>query len=99
MAGFALIAAYGCIALKGPQGLAALIEKHREIRRLQEQNIFIARENERRRERIQRLKESPSEQQMQIRKQLKLQKPGETTFILPDAPKGTSPESKPQDPE
>ena len=40
-----------------------------------------------RRERIRRLKDSPSEQQMEIRKQLKLQKQGETTFILPDSPK------------
>ena len=86
-AGFALIAAYGLVALKGPQGIQALLAKHREIRELQEQNSTLARENERRRERIQRLKDSPSEQDMEIRKQLKLQKPGETTFILPDAPK------------
>ena len=37
--------------------------------------------------RIRRLEESPSEQEMEIRKQLKLLKPGETTFILPDGPK------------
>jgi cell division protein FtsB len=92
VAGFALIGGYGWIALKGPQGLQALIEKHREIQRLQEQNIVISRENERRRERIRRLAESPSEQQMEIRKQLKLQKPGETTFILPESPKGTKAE-------
>jgi len=93
--GFALIAGYGWMALKGPQGLQALIDKHREIQRIQEQNIVISRENERRRERIRRLQQSPSEQQMEIRKQLKLQKPGETTFILPESPKGT----KPEDPE
>jgi hypothetical protein len=46
----------------------------------------MARENQRRRERIRRLEESRSEQEMEIRKQLKLQRPGETTFILPDAP-------------
>lgn len=84
---FALIMAYGLVALKGPQGIGALLAKHREIRDLQEQNAALARENERRQERIERLKDSPSEQDMEIRKQLKLQKPGETTFILPDAPK------------
>jgi cell division protein FtsB len=98
LVGLALVAACGWAALKGPQGFETLIEKHREIRRLQEENIILSRENDRRRERIRRLEESPSEQQMEIRKQLKLQRQGETTFILPDAPK-SSPESKPADPQ
>ena len=87
LAGLALIAAYGWVALEGPQGVQALLAKHREIRQLQEQNILLSRENEERRARIKRLKDSPSEQEMEIRKQLKLQKQGETTFILPDQPK------------
>jgi cell division protein FtsB len=95
-AGFVLIAAYGWMALKGPQGMQALLAKHREIRQLQEQNLILSRENDRRRERIRRLKDSPSEQEMEIRKQLKLQKQGETTFILPDSPKEST---KPPDPE
>jgi cell division protein FtsB len=82
-----LVVAYGWVALRGPQGVEALVEKHREIRELQERNATAAREIERRRERIRRLKESQSEQDMEIRKQLKLLRPGETTFILPDAPK------------
>jgi cell division protein FtsB len=73
--------------LRGPQGIEALLEKRREIRQLQEQNAGMVRENKRRRERITRLEESRSEQEMEIRKQLKLVRPGETTFILPDAPK------------
>jgi cell division protein FtsB len=84
---FALVGAYAVIALKGPQGIEALLAKHREIRELQEHNAALAHENEQRRERIHRLKDSPSEQDMEIRKQLKLQKQGETTFILPDPPK------------
>jgi cell division protein FtsB len=90
-----LIALYGWVALRGPQGIEALLAKHREIQRLQEQNAETARENERRREHIRRLKDSQSEQDMEIRKQLKLLRKGETTFILPDAPK----ETKPADPE
>jgi len=89
-----LVAAYGWVALRGPQGVEALLEKHREIRALQEQNATAAREIERRKERIRRLKESQSEQDMEIRKQLKLLRPGETTFILPDGPKdGAKPDS------
>lgn len=87
------IAAYGWMALRGPQGIQALTEKHRQIRQLQEQNAATALENERRKEHIRLLKESPSEQDMEIRKQLKLIRPGETTFILPDAPKEKDPAS------
>jgi cell division protein FtsB len=89
----AIVAAYILVALKGPQGFEALLEKRKEIRQLQEQNAALTRENERRKERIRRLEESRSEQEMEIRKQLRLVKPGETTFILPEAGK-VSTESK-----
>ena len=85
------LAAYGWVALRGPQGIDALLSKHREIRQLEEQNAVISRENERRREHIRRLKDSQSEQDMEIRRQLKLLRPGETTFILPEAPKEAAP--------
>jgi cell division protein FtsB len=87
------------MALRGPQGIEALLAKHREIRQLQEDNAAMARENERRRDHIRRLKDSPSEQDMEIRKQLKLLRPGETTFILPDAPKESTPAGDPKEPE
>lgn len=90
MLAIGVVVAYGWIALRGPQGVEALLDKHREIRALQEQNAVVAREIERRKERIRRLKESQSEQDMEIRKQLKLLRPGETTFILPDGPKDSS---------
>ena len=83
----AIVIAYAWIAVSGPQGLQALLEKRREIQQLQEQNAALTREIEHRRDRIRRLEESTSEQEMEIRKQLKLQRPGETTFILPDGPK------------
>jgi len=87
----AIAIAYAWIAVSGPQGLQALLEKRREIRDLQEQNAVLTREIEHRRDRIRRLEGSRSEQEMEIRKQLKLQKPGETTFILPDGPKADDP--------
>ena len=68
------------------------MERRREVRRLEERNADLAHENELRRERLKRLQDSPSEQEMEIRKQLKLLRPGETTFILPDAPKSQDPE-------
>jgi len=87
----AIVIAYAWIAISGPQGLEVLLEKRREIRRLQEQNAALTREIEHRRDRIHRLEGSRSEQEMEIRKQLKLQRPGETTFILPEAPKDAGP--------
>ena len=80
-----LACAYGWMFLSGPQGLQTLIEKRREIRQLEERNANIKLENDRRKDRIRRLQESRSEQEMEIRKQLKLQRPGETTFILPES--------------
>jgi len=77
--------------------LEALMAKHREIRQLEEQNATLAHEIEMRKERIKRLENSASEQEMEIRKQLKLLRPGETTFILPDQPKTDQPaQTKPQ---
>ena len=86
IAGVAVVALYGWIALRGPLGIQSLLDKRQEIRTLQEQNANMAHELDRRRDRIRRLSDSPSEQEMEIRKQLKLLKPGETTFILPTAP-------------
>ena len=84
-----VVVIYGLVALRGPQGISALLDKRREVRLLEEQNAAHAAENERRRERIHRLQQNTTEQEMEIRKQLKLLRPGETTFILEDAPKGT----------
>jgi cell division protein FtsB len=89
--GCAVLVAYAATALRGPQGVQALIEKYREIRGLEARNAAAVAENQRRRERIERLRSNASEQEMEIRKQLKLLRPGETTFILPDAPKSSAP--------
>lgn len=79
------MSAYGWLFLRGPQGFQSLVEKRREIRQLEERNEEIRVANELRKERILRLERSRSEQEMEIRKQLKLQRPGETTFILPES--------------
>ena len=94
----AIVIAYACIAVSGPQGLQALLAKRREIRELEEQNATLTREIEHRRDRIRRLEESTSEQEMEIRKQLKLQRQGETTFILPEGPKEPVPAADPVKP-
>jgi cell division protein FtsB len=82
-----IIGAYAFIAARGPNGLPALLEKRARIRELQEQNASLAADNERKRQRISRLKTSRAEQELEIRERLKMMKPGETQFILPEAPK------------
>lgn len=91
--GVAVLAVYAVTALRGPQGVEALFEKYREIRKLEAENAAAAVENQRRKERIDRLRSNASEQEMEIRKQLKLLRPGETTFILPDAPRAEGPKT------
>jgi cell division protein FtsB len=84
---FASLGIYGLVELRGPEGIPALKARWTEIRKLEEENANLQRQNDYRRERIRKLEESASEQDLEIRKQLKLLRPGETSFILPDQPK------------
>lgn len=79
-----IVGAYIVIALRGPQGIPALLEKRKQITTLQEQNANIAREIQNQRERIRKLAVSKSEQEEQIRKDYNLQHPGDVTLMLPD---------------
>jgi cell division protein FtsB len=91
-----VVGVYGYLVLRGPQGIPALREKWSEIRRQEEDNANLQRENQYRRERIKKLEQSPSAQELEIRKKLKLVRPGETSFILPDQPKtDAAPQPKP----
>jgi cell division protein FtsB len=78
---------YVFLILRGPHGIPAVLEKRRQIRALQEQNADLARENKLKRGRIQQLANNPAEQELEIRKRLKLARPGETVFIIPEQPK------------
>ncbi len=84
---FGLVAAYGYIALRGPQGIPALLEKRREIRKLEEENANLRRDIDYRQQRIHKLKESTAVQEQEIRKQFHMLRPGETEFVVPDQPK------------
>jgi cell division protein FtsB len=79
-----LASAYGYAVLRGPQGIPALIEKHREIQRLEMENAALKQELAAREERNRKLKESTEIQEQEIRKRLHLLRPGETQFVLPD---------------
>lgn len=85
MGGIGLITAV-VFGLRGPQGFSTLLEKRRELQRLQEENATLMKEIQERRERINRLKEDPTFQDEVIRRNLKRAKPGEKTLIYPSTP-------------
>ena len=89
--GIALVGLYGYFTLRGPHGIPAVRDKWREIRRLEEENANLRQQNKDRETRIQKLQQNSSEQELEIRKKLKLLRPGETSFILPDTPKQDQP--------
>jgi cell division protein FtsB len=87
-----LASAYGYVVLRGPQGIRALLDKHREIQRLEVGNATLRQELAAREERNRKLKESTAIQEQEIRKRLHLLRPGETQFVLPDQPQPTAPQ-------
>jgi cell division protein FtsB len=90
------VMAYGVVALRGPNGITALAGKREMVRKMQEENASINAENKRRRERIELLKHDRAAQDLAIRERLKLLRPGETQFILPEAPKTEAPAESPK---
>jgi len=88
-------AGYAFVTLRGPQGIPSLVQKQTEIRTLEKQNGDLAREIESRRERIRRLREDESEQELEIRQRLKLVRPGEKVFILQEPSSAKNPPAQP----
>lgn len=91
----ASLAAYATITLRGPQGLSALRERRREIRTLEEQNADLRRDIEAQKLRIERLKNDPGTQEVEVEKRLGKVHPGATEFrelgqhVSPDGAKST----------
>jgi len=81
----ALVAAavFAALTLGGPQGVPALIQKKKEIQELEKRNADLAREIEQHKQRIERLRDDPAEQELQIRERDKLVRPGEKVYIYP----------------
>lgn len=95
-AALAGLAAYAMIMLRGPQGLSALEEKHRQIRALEEENANLMRDIEAKKQRIERLKNDPSTQSVEVQKRLGKVPPGATEFKI--SGQRISPESDPAKP-
>lgn len=71
-----------------PQGMHSWQDKQREIQEMETRNGSLAKQIERQKEYINRLKNSPAAQELEIRKRLKLLHPEEKLYIMgePDAP-------------
>jgi len=65
-----------------PKGMHAWQEKQRQIQELEKRNAVAAQEVERKKEHIKRLTDNPAEQELEIRRRLKLAHPDEKIYIL-----------------
>jgi cell division protein FtsB len=65
-----------------PKGMHAWREKQRQIYEMEKRNAGLAQDVERKKEHIKRLSNSPAEQELEIRRRLKLARPDETIYIL-----------------
>ena len=81
--GMALMMAivYAFFTMRGPHGIPAYVEKRQQIREMEERNAALSRENQLKREYIERLGENQAEQEIEIRRRLKLVKPNEKVFM------------------
>ena len=86
---FLAVAGYAIVTLRGPRGITALVEKQQSIQQLERQNQLLHQEIERQRERINRLIDNPTEQELEIRERLKLVQPRDKVYII------GSPDQKP----
>lgn len=78
---------YGFVELRGANGVSGLMEKRHEVRDLEQQNQLLNKEIEAKKARIERLRDNPEEQELEIRRRLKMMKPGEKSFILQEQKK------------
>jgi len=65
-----------------PKGMHAWQEKQSQIQQMEKRNTGLAQEVERKKEHVNRLKDNPAEQELEIRKRLKLLRPDEKSYIV-----------------
>ncbi|HEX8985821.1 MAG TPA: septum formation initiator family protein [Bryobacteraceae bacterium] len=87
VAGLLALAVLLFFGLRVPQSIASLKEKHQSIREMQKQNADLEKELADKRERVRKLRDSRTEQEMEIRRQLRYQREGETSIYVPDQKK------------
>lgn len=79
-----MVGVYVYLLSTGPRGIPALMEKRRQISVIESKNAELSKDNEARRERIQRLKDDEEELQLEVMKRLKKQRLGTRDFYTQD---------------
>jgi cell division protein FtsB len=82
--GLIALIAYGSIMLRGPQGLAALQEKHRMAHQLEEENATLQKEINEHKAFVEKLQHDPATQEKVVRERTGKTRPGDTSFVVPD---------------
>jgi cell division protein FtsB len=77
-----------------PRGMRSWQERQHRIEEKEKTNTILVRQVERQKERIRRLANDPVEQELEIRRRLKLARPDEKVYITGEPEK--APQSKPQ---
>jgi cell division protein FtsB len=84
-----VVASYAFMTLRGPRGISAWLEKERQIQSLEKRNGDLNRENERVRDRIDRLTNDPEEQGRAARERLNYVEKRDKVYVTGDpAPAG-----------
>ena len=78
---------YAFVELRGPNGMAGLMEKRKQVHEYEVTNEQLHREIEQKQQRIQRLENDPGQQEIEIRQRLKFAGPGEKIYIIDDKKK------------
>ena len=78
---FLMATTYALATLSGARGIPAVLDRQKQIQRLEDRNAQLARDIERKRDHIRRLQNDASEQELEIRDRYKLVHPGDTVFI------------------
>ena len=71
------------LAMHLPQELVELNQNRVRIRELQEETNELRKRRDEKRERLRNLRENYAEQELEIRRNFNLHKPGDTIYILP----------------
>ena len=77
-----------------PQGMHAWQDKQRQIQDMEKRNDGLAKQVERQKEYIDRLKNNPGAQELEIRKRLKLLHPEEKLYITGDSDSPAQPPAR-----
>jgi cell division protein FtsB len=83
---FLIVVTYAFLAY--PKGMHAWQEKQHQIQDMEKRNSVLAQEVERKKEHVGRLKNNPTEQELEIRKRLKLLRPDEKSYIVGEPDNG-----------